>query len=176
MVYHLGSSIKNIYITQGIYNMVHINLSFAAVVVVQLSHYVRLFATPWTAAAKPPCPSPFPRVCLSSCSPYWWCHPTISSSDVLFSFCPQSFPASGTFPMSRLFSSDGQNTGAAALELVLSVNIQGWSPLRLTSLISLLSKGLSGLFSSTTVWKHQFFSVMPLQSNFYNCTWPLGRL
>ena len=113
---------------------------------------------------RPACPSPIPRACRSSCSLHWWCHPAISSSDALFSFCPQSFPVPGTFPMSRLFKSDDQNTGASAS--VLPVNIQGWSPFRLTSLISLLSKRLSGVFSSTTVWRHQFFGVLPsLQSS-----------
>ena len=106
-------------------------------------------------------PGPSPRVCPSSRSLLWWCHPAISSSDVLFSFCPQFFPASGTFPTSTLFSSDGQNTGASASASVLLVTIQGWYPLRLTGLISLLSKGLSGFFSSTTVQRHQFFDVLP---------------
>ena len=109
--------------------------------------------------ARPPCPSPSPGVCPSSCSLHQWCCPTISSSDALYSFCPQSFPASGTFPMSRLFTSDDQNTGASASASVFPVNIQGWSPLRLTGLI-LLSTGLSGVFSSTTVQKHQFFGFL----------------
>ena len=81
--------------------------------------------------------------------------------DTLFSFCPQSFPASGTFPMSPLFTSNDQNPGASASTSVLPVNIQGWSPLRLTGVISLLSKGLSGVFSSTTVWMQQFFGALP---------------
>ena len=108
------------------------------------------------------------------CSLYQWCHPAISSSDALFSFCPQSFPASRTLPMSHPFTSDGYNTSASAS--VLPVNIQGWSPLRLTGLISLLSKGLSGVFSSTTVWRHQFFGILPpLWYSSYNHSWPLGR-
>ena len=116
--------------------------------------------------ARAPCPSPSPGVCPSSCSLHWWCHPAISSSDTLFSFCPQSFPASGTFLKSCLFTSDDQNIGASASASVLPVNIQGWSPLRFTGLISLLSKGLSGVFSSTTVRGHQFFGVLPsLQVN-----------
>ena len=90
--------------------------------------------------ARPPCPSPFP--CPSSCPLHQWCHPAISSSDTLFSFCLQSFPASGTFPVSQLFASDNQNTGVSTSVLVFSTSIQGWFPLRLTSLISLLSKGL----------------------------------
>ena len=101
--------------------------------------------------ARPPCPSPSPEVCPSSYPLCQWCHPAISSSDALFSFCPQSFPASGTFPMSHLFTSDDQNTGFWASVSVLPVSIQGWFPLRLTSLISWLSTGLPGVFSSTTV-------------------------
>ena len=89
-----------------------------------------------------------------------WCHLAISSSEALFPFCPQSFPASGTLPVSHLFASNDQNTEASALASVLPVNIQGWSPLRLTGLISLLFKRLSGVFSSTTVWRHQFFGIL----------------
>ena len=98
---------------------------------------------------RPLCPSPPPRVCPSSCSLHQWCCPAISSS------MPFSFPTTGIFPMSHLFESDDQNTGASASASVLPMNIQGWSPLRVTSLISLLSKRLSGVFSSTTVWRHQ---------------------
>ena len=105
-----------------------------------------------------------------------WCHSAISSSDTLFSFCPLSFPASGTFPINQLFTSDNQNTGASASASVLSTSIQGWFPLRLTGLISLLSRGLLGVFSSTTVWRHQFFGILPsLPSSSHNHTWPLGR-
>ena len=108
--------------------------------------------------ARPPCPSPSSEVYPSSCPLYQWGHPAISSSDALFSFCPQSFIKD--FPMSQLFASDDQNTGASASASVLPMSIQGWFPLRLTGLISLLSKGLSGVFSSTTVWRHQFFCVL----------------
>ena len=112
----------------------------------------------------------------SSCSLHQWCHPAVSSSDALFSFRPRSFPASGIFPMSHLFVSDDQNTGASASASVLPVNIQGWSPLKLTSPISLLFKRLSGVFSSTTVQRHQFFGVPPsLQFISHNRTWPLER-
>ena len=122
---------------------------------------------------RPPCPSSSPDVCPGSCPLHHWCHPAISSSDTLFSFCPLSFPASGTFPMSQLFTSDDQNTEASAL--VLPTSIQGWFPLRMTGLI-LLSKGLSGVFSSTTVWRHQFFGVLSsLQSSSHNCIWPLRK-
>ena len=118
---------------------------------------------------RPPCLLPSPGVCPSSCSLHWWYRRAISSSDTLFSFCPQSFLASGTFPMTHLFTSNDQNTGASALASVLPVNIKGWSPLRLTGLISLLSKGLSRVFSSTTVWRHQFFGVLPsLHSSSHN--------
>ena len=100
-----------------------------------------------------------PGVCPSSHPLHRWCHPSISSSGAFFSFCPQSFPASGIFPVNWLFTSDDQNTGASAS--VFQVNIQGRSPLRLTGLISLLSRGLSGIFSSTTVQRYQFFGVLP---------------
>ena len=105
-----------------------------------------------------PCPSPSPRACSNSCPSSQWCHPTISSSVASFSSCPQSFPASGSFPMSGLFASGGQSIGASASASVLLMNIQGWFPWGLTDLISLQSKGLSRVFSSTTIWKHQFFS------------------
>ena len=95
----------------------------------------------WLQHARPFCPSPSPEVCPSSCPLHRWCHPVISFSDTLFSFGPQSFPASRTFPMSWLFTSDDQNTGASASPSDLPMSIQGSFPLRLTSLIFLLSKG-----------------------------------
>ena len=104
-----------------------------------------------------PCPSPHPGVCSNSCPLNQWCHPAISSFVIPFFFCPQSFPTSRSFPISRLFASGGQRIGASAS--VRPMNIQGWSPLGLTGLISLLSKGLSRVFSSITVRKHQFFST-----------------
>ena len=103
-----------------------------------------------------PCPSLSPRICSNSCPSSWWCHPTVSFS-VLFSSCPQSFPASGSFPMSRLFSSGVQTIGTLASASVLPMNIQYWFPLGLTSFL-LAVKGLSRVFSNTTVRKHQFFS------------------
>ena len=103
-------------------------------------------------------PSLSPWVCSNSCPLSQWWHPTISSSVTLFSSCPQSFPLSESFPMNRLFASGSQSIGASVS--VLLMNIQGWFPLVLTGLISLLSTGLSGVFSSTTVWKHQFFSTL----------------
>ena len=105
-----------------------------------------------------PCPSLSPGVCSNSCPLSWWLSNHLSSATA-FSFCLQSFPASGSFPMSQLFTSGGQITGALAS--VLSMYIQGWFPLGLTGLISLLSKGLSRVFSSTTVQKHQFFGAQP---------------
>ena len=117
-----------------------------------------MFNSLWThdlQDARLPCPSLPPRVCSNSCPLSQWCHPTISSSVAPFSSCPQSFLASGSLPMSRFFASDGQSIGGSAL--VLPMNIQGWFPLGLTRLISLLSKGLSRVLSSTTIGKHQFF-------------------
>ena len=107
------------------------------------------------------CPSTSPRVCPSSCSLNQWCHPTFSSSVTPFSTCLQSFPASGSFPMSWLFKSGDQSIGASASTSVLPMNIQGWFPLRVTGLYSLISKGFSGVFSSTTAQKHHFFSALP---------------
>ena len=110
---------------------------------------------------KPPCPSPSPKVCSSSCPLCQWCYQAISSSDILVSFCPHSFSASGTFAISRLLASDDQNTGASASTSVLPMSIQGWFPLQLTGLISLQSKELSAVFSSPTVQRHQLFGIMP---------------
>ena len=107
------------------------------------------------------CPLPSPRVYPSLCPLHHWCHPTLSSSITLFSFWLQSFPASGSSPVSQLFASGGQSIRASALASVLPMSIQGWVPLRLTGLISSLSKRLSGVFSGTTVQKHQFFSTLP---------------
>ena len=108
---------------------------------------------------KLPCPSPSPRVCSNSC-PLSRCHPTISSSPRLL-FYLQPFPASGSFPVSLLFAACGQSIRASALAFILPMNIQYWFPLRLTGLIFLQSKGLSRVFSSTTVQRHQFFGTQP---------------
>ena len=122
--------------------------------------------------ARLPCPSPTPRVYLNSSPLSWWCHQTISSSVIPFSSCLQSFPASGSFQMSQLFASGGQNIGAS--ESVLLMNIQGWFPLWLTGLTSLQSKRLSRVFSNTTVQKHQFFCTqLSLWSNSHIHTWLL---
>ena len=111
--------------------------------------------------ARLPCPSPFPGACSDSHPLSQWCHPTTSSSVVPFSSCLQSFPASGSFLMSQVITSGGQSIRASALASVLPINIQDWFPLGLTDLISLQSKGLSRVFSNTTVQKHQFFSAQP---------------
>ena len=112
--------------------------------------------------ARLPCPSPSPGACSNSCPLSQWCYPTISSSVIPFSSCSQSFPASGSFLMSQLFASGDQSIGASASALVLLMNIRDWFPLGLTSLISLQPKGLSKVFSNTTVQKHQFFGAQPL--------------
>ena len=109
--------------------------------------------------AKPPCPSPAPRVCSNSCPFSQWCHPTISSSVVPFSFCFQSFPASGSFLRSQFFILGGQSIGVSASTLVLPMHIQDWFPSGLNGWISLQSKGLSRVFSNTEVQKHQFFGA-----------------
>ena len=109
--------------------------------------------------ARLSCPSPTPGACSNSRPSSWWCHPTISSSIVPFSSCLQSFPESGSFPMSQLFASGGQSTGVSASASVLPMNIQDWFPLGWTGWISLQSKRLSIVFSNTTVQKHQFFGA-----------------
>ena len=108
--------------------------------------------------AKLPCPSPTPRVHSNPCPLSWWCHPTISSSAIPFCHL-QSLPASGSFPMSQFFTSGGQSIRVSVLASILPMSIQDWFPLGLTDLISLQSKGLSRVFSNTTVEKHQFFSA-----------------
>jgi len=122
--------------------------------------------------ARLPCRSPTPRACSNSCPSSWWCHPTTSSSVVPFSFCLQSFPASGSFPVSQFFASGDQSIGVSASASVLPMNIKDWFPLGLTGLIFLQSKGLSKVFSNTTVQKHQFFSTqLSLWSNSHNHPW-----
>ena len=126
--------------------------------------------------ARPPCPSPTPGVYSNSCPSSWWCHPAISSSVIPFSSCPQSFLASESFPVSQLFASGGQSTAVSALAPVLPMNTQDCSPLGWTGWISLHSKGLSRVFSNTTVQKHQFFSTqLSSQSNSHIHTWPLEK-
>ena len=143
---------------------------------VQSLSHVRLFATPWTAAHQaslsitnsrsPPKPMSIDR----------WCHPTFSSSVVPFSSCSQSLPASKSFPMSHLFAWGGQNTGVSALASFLPKKSQGWSPSEWTGWISVQFKGLSRVFTNTTVQKHQFFSAQPSsQSNSHIHTWSLEK-
>ena len=143
---------------------------FRVPVVVQSLSRVWLFATPWTAASQLLCPSLSLGVCSNSCPLSHWCYPTVSPSVAPFSSCPQSFPTSGSFLMSWLFTSGGQSIGASGS--VLPMSIQGWFPLGFTGWISLQSKGLSTVFSSTTIWKYQFFgtqaSLWPIS---HICTW-----
>ena len=126
--------------------------------------------------SRPPCPSPTPAVYPNSYPLSQWCHPTTSSSVVPFSSYPQSFPASGSFPMSQLFTSGGQSIGVSASTSVLPMNTQDWSPLGWTGWISLQSKGLSRVFFNTTVQKHQFFGAqISLQSKSHIHTWLLEK-
>ena len=123
-----------------------------------------------------PCPSPTPGVHPYPCPLSRWCHPIISSSFIPLSSCPQSSPASGSFPMNQLFTSGGQSIGVSASTSVLPMNTQDWSPLGWTGWISLPSKGLSRVFSNTTVQKHQFFGAqLSSQSNSHIHTWPLEK-
>ena len=126
--------------------------------------------------ARPPCPSQTPGVCSNSCPLSRWCHPAISSSVVPFSSCPQSLPASGSFPKNQLFTWGGQSIGVSASASVLPMNTQDWSPSGWTGWIPLQSKALSKVFSNTIVQKHQFFSTqLSSQSNSHIHTWPLEK-
>ena len=125
---------------------------------------------------RPPCPSPTPRVHSNSCPLCQRCYPTIPSSAIPFSSCPQSFPASGSFQASQLFTSGGQNIGVSASISVLPVNTQDWSPLGWTGWIFLQSKGFSRVFSNTTVQKHRFFGTqLSSQSHSHIHTWLLKK-
>ena len=126
--------------------------------------------------ARPPCPSPTPGVHSDSHPSSQWCHPAISCSVVPFSFCPQTLPASESFPISQLFAWGGQSTGVSALASFLPKKSQSWSPSEWTGWISLQSKGLSRVTSNTTVQKHQFFGTqLSSQSNSHIRTWPLEK-
>ena len=141
-----------------------------------LSH-VLLFVTPWTAARQASLSFTISQswICSDSCPLSQWCHPTLSSPVAPFTSCPQSFPESGSLPMSQIFASGGQSIRASASGP--SVNIHGWFSLGLTGLIALLSKGFSRVFSSTTVRKHQFFGAQSsLWSNSHICTCVGGRV
>ena len=121
--------------------------------------------------ARPPCLSPTLGIYSNSCPSIWWCHPTISSSVIPFFSCLQSFSASGSFPMSQLFTSGGKSIRVSASASVLPMNIQDWFPLGWTGWISSRSKGLSSVFSSTTDWKYQLFGTQPsLWYNPHSCT------
>ena len=125
---------------------------------------------------RPRCPSPTPRVYSNSCPSSRWCHPAISSSVIPFSSCPLSLPGSGSFPMSQLFAWGEQNIGVSASASVLPMNTQDWSPLGWTGWISLQSKGLSRVFSNTTVQKPWLFGAqLSSKSNSYIHTWPLEK-
>ena len=127
--------------------------------------------------ARPPSPSPTPGVHSDSCPSSPWCHPAISFSAIPFSSCPQSLPASESFPMSQLLAWGGQSTGVSALASFLPKDTQDWSPLEWTGWISLQSRGLSRVFSNITVQKHQFFIAQPSsQSNSHIHTWPQEKL
>ena len=115
----------------------------------------------WLQQVRPPCPSPTPGVYSNSCPLNRWCHPAISSSVIPFSSSLQSFPASGSFPMSQFFASGGQSIGVSASTSVVPMNIQDWFSLGWTGWISLQSKGPSRVFSNTTVQKHLFFGAQP---------------
>ena len=147
----------------------------STLLIIQFSHSV-MSDSLWpheSQHARPPCPSPTPGVHPDSRPSSQWCHPAISSSGVPFSSCPQSFPASESFPMSQLFSWGGQSTGVSALASFLAKKSQGWSPSEWTGWISLQSKRLSRVFCNITVQKHQFFGVQPSsQSNSHIHRWP----
>ena len=126
--------------------------------------------------ARPHCPSPTPGVNSNQCPLCRWCYPTTLSSVVPFYSCSQSFPVSGSFQMSQLFTSGGKSIGVSASASVLPMNTQDWSHLGWTGWIFLQSKGLSRVFSNTTVHKHQFFGAqLSLQSNSHIHTWLLGK-
>ena len=149
------------------------NLSWVQFSCTVVSDSLRLHESQHT---RPPCPSPTPGVHSNSSPSSQWCHPAISSSVVPFSSCPQSLPASGSFPMNQLFTWDGQSIGLSALASVLPMNTQDWSPLEWTGWPSLQSKGLSRVFINTTVQKHQFFGAqLSSQSNSHIHTWPLEK-
>ena len=146
------------------------NISFSSV---QSLTHVWLFATPWITACQASLSITTPGVHSDSRPLSQWCHPAISSSVVPFSSCPQSLPASESFPMSQLFAWGGQSARVSALASFLPKKSQGWSPSEWTGWISLQSKGLSRVFSNTTVQKHQFFGAQPSsQSNSHIHTWP----
>ena len=151
--FHINISLNNFYIDYCcLYWLIHSVLFSRSVMSDSLQPHE-------SQHARPPCSSPAPGVYSNLCPLSRWCHSTISSSVVPFSSCPQSFPASGSFPMSQLFAWGGQSIGLSASASVLPINTQDWSPLGWTGWISLQSKGFSRVFSNTTVQKHQFFGT-----------------
>jgi len=143
---------------------------------VQSLSCVWLLATPYMVNTRPPCPLPTPGDYSNSCPLSRWCHPTISSSVVSFSSCLQFSPALGTLPVCQFFTSGGQNIGVSASASALPMNIQDWFPLGWTGWMSLVSKGLSKVFSNTAVQKHQFFTAqLSLYSNSHIHTWLLEK-
>ena len=164
----------HIYITESLFCTPETNtLLINYIVVVQSLICLPLFATLWKTVHQIPALSS--GVCSNSCPLSQWCYPTISSSAATFS-CLQSFPASGSFPVSWLFASGGQSTRALASTTILPMNIKGWFPLGRTDLMSLQSKGPSRVFSSTTIWKHYFFGAQPsVWTNSHIHTWLLGK-
>ena len=153
----------------------HWGLKERVILLVQSLSHVSLRPHEWQ-HARPPCPSPSPGVHSDSCPSSPWYHPAISSSVVPFSSCPQSLPASGSFPMSQLFTWGGQRTGVSASASFLPKTSRGWSPSEWTGWISSQSKGLSRVFSNTTVQKHQFFGTqLSSQSNSHIHTWLLEK-
>ena len=146
---------------------------------IQFSPVTQLCPTLWPHGlqhASLPCPSAVPGACSNSCLLIWYCHPTILSSFVPFSSCFQPFPASGSFPVSQLFASGGQSIGASASASFLPMNIQDWFPLGWTGWISLKPRGLSSVFSNTTVQKHWFFGAqLSLWVNYHIHTWLLEK-
>ena len=159
--------------------MVSLNIRCLEVHSVQFSSVAQtfpLFLTPWIAVRQASLYITNSQSSLNSHPSSQWCHPAISSSVVPFSSCPQSLPASESFPMSQLFTWGGQSTGASASASFLPKKSQGWSPSEWTGWISLQSKGLSRVFSNTTVQKHQFFGAQPSsQSNSHIYTWPQDK-
>ena len=150
-----------------------VHLEFSSV---QSLSRVQLFLTPWTAACQASQSFTISQSLPNSCPLSQWCHPVISSSGIPFSTYLQSFPASGSFPMSWLFTSGGQSIETSVSASVLPMNIQGWFPLGLTDLVSFLFKELSRVFSNTTVQKHQFFGAqLSLESNSHIHTWLLEK-
>ena len=148
------------------HSLVNITVQFSSV---RSLSRVRLFATPWIAAPQASLSITTPVVHSDSRSSSQWCHPAISSSVVPFSSCLQSLPASKSFPVSQLFAWGGQSTGVSALASFLPKKSQGWSPSEWTGWVSLQSKGLSRVFSNTTVQKHQFFGAQPSSQSGHNC-------